>query len=558
MEKNIFENISPKNEQIPAKKQSSQKGMTRRDLLIGAGASLATLAVGKKIINIAEDMHNDALLDKKLQEIEKHIAERDLSKTTHEQSQITYKEKEIIGKTFIEQIRTSDTVILDNATRKAIYTHWHEEYTNHDKKLRDGLNRMQPWIAEIKEVFRTYDIPEEFIYLAIAESHFDIKAVSSKGAIGPYQITEKTARLPQYNLTVNSWCDERLDPIKSAELCAKHLRDSYVQFGNDWNMALMDYNGKLTNIYRKHLLKKEETVQIRVRPTKHSMQKGETLSSIAKQYNTSVKLLKRANKLSDNMVRTLQIGQKLYIPQEREEITFEKFNTWLEEQINKAIAEEEKQPDYTVKEKDTLSKIASQTNTTIKKLKEINHLTSDVIHPGMNLIIPKQVEKKRDAILKTLTNFKENINYPGKFYAIRDVIFEKKLDNTMRMQEKTYKYIDIPKINSTHLEYTIQKNDGIDKIAQTLHKQLTRSYKSFKQSVTYIKKEIIQQNNITNPNKIISGKKITIDIPIQQPTTLLHIAKKYNINITRLHKLNPAIRSLNAPISHNTKIRIPK
>ena len=51
----------------------------------------------------------------------------------------------------------------------------------------------------------------------------------------------------QYNLKINSYIDERLDPIASAHAAAKYLRDSYTIFG-DWFLAISSYNCGVGNV----------------------------------------------------------------------------------------------------------------------------------------------------------------------------------------------------------------------------------------------------------------------------------------------------------------------
>ena len=50
-----------------------------------------------------------------------------------------------------------------------------------------------------------------------------------------------------YGLHINSFVDERYDPIKSAEAAAKYLKDSYAIFG-DWNLAIASYNCGAGNV----------------------------------------------------------------------------------------------------------------------------------------------------------------------------------------------------------------------------------------------------------------------------------------------------------------------
>lgn len=93
----------------------------------------------------------------------------------------------------------------------------------------------------------------------------------------------------------------------------------------------------------------------------YTVQKGDTLYSIAKKYNTTVDKIMRMNNLSTNM---LSVGQKLVIPESVG------LNT------------------YIVKSGDTLYSIARMHNTTVSAIKIANNLTSDILSIGQELIIP--------------------------------------------------------------------------------------------------------------------------------------------------------------------------
>lgn len=95
----------------------------------------------------------------------------------------------------------------------------------------------------------------------------------------------------------------------------------------------------------------------------YKVKSGDSLYSIAKQFNTTVDKLKRINNLTNNFIA---INQELKIPTKIEEET----------QL------------YNVKPGDTLYKIAKENNTTVQDIKNINNLTSDILTIGTKLIIP--------------------------------------------------------------------------------------------------------------------------------------------------------------------------
>lgn len=90
-----------------------------------------------------------------------------------------------------------------------------------------------------EEVLMKHNVPVELKYLAIVESALNPKARSRVGATGLWQFMYPTGR--QYNLEINSFIDQRSDPIKSTNAAAKYLSELYTTFGN-WELALASYN----------------------------------------------------------------------------------------------------------------------------------------------------------------------------------------------------------------------------------------------------------------------------------------------------------------------------
>ena len=90
-----------------------------------------------------------------------------------------------------------------------------------------------------------YDIPLEMKYLAIVESTLNPRARSRVGARGLWQFMYLTGK--QFKLNVNSYVDERQDPVKATIAACKYLSNLYTIFG-DWDLALAAYNSGPGNV----------------------------------------------------------------------------------------------------------------------------------------------------------------------------------------------------------------------------------------------------------------------------------------------------------------------
>ena len=96
-----------------------------------------------------------------------------------------------------------------------------------------------------EEALDKQNVPLEIKYLAVIESALNPKAVSKVGATGLWQFMYQTGK--QYNLSIDSYVDERSDPLKSTDAAATYLKKMYGIFG-DWDLVLASYNSGPGNV----------------------------------------------------------------------------------------------------------------------------------------------------------------------------------------------------------------------------------------------------------------------------------------------------------------------
>jgi len=83
------------------------------------------------------------------------------------------------------------------------------------------------------------EVPDAFLYLAMAESNFVPNAYSKAKAVGIWQFMPYTGR--KFGLEIDLYVDERQDPIKSTEAAIKYLKVLHKRFGK-WYLAAIAYN----------------------------------------------------------------------------------------------------------------------------------------------------------------------------------------------------------------------------------------------------------------------------------------------------------------------------
>ena len=295
------------------------------------------------------------------------------------------------------------------------------------------LGLCEYYMPIFQETFDRYGLPEELMAMAVIESALNPRAESRVGAKGLWQFMYRTGK--QYGLHIDSFVDERLDPVKSADAAARYLMDAYKIFG-DWNLAIASYNcgaGNVSkaikrsgsrnfwdlwpflpretrgygpafvgalytlNYYKEHGLKPTETVLPPVVDTFH-INKMLHLKQVSELTGAPLDIIKELNPQYKHEI--IPGNERQYILK----LPFQYTNAFLEaeDSLYKHKAAEYFNPMtikkikdggdgerivHKVKSGEVLGKIAGKYRVSVKQIKKWNNLKSDNIRVGQRLIV---------------------------------------------------------------------------------------------------------------------------------------------------------------------------
>ena len=154
---------------------------------------------------------------------------------------------ELVAKLSSELSTASDLPLVIN-DQVAGYIGVFSTSTNFRAHMSASMQRLGRYRTMIQNVLREEGVPQDLIYLAVAESGFQAQVVNYRsGAGGMWQFMTYTA--PEYGLTRNGYFDYRFDPEKSSRAYARYMKKLYALFG-DWYLAMAAYDWGPGNIQR--------------------------------------------------------------------------------------------------------------------------------------------------------------------------------------------------------------------------------------------------------------------------------------------------------------------
>lgn len=208
--------------------------------------------VAKDSIKIkqAEDLFSDA----DLKMIDSLLIEEKFNSSLFDSIQYVINDKDILGNT--------TTILSTDLLKKRlndidVKTPFHLAYNPALEKVINGylkyrkkyypalMAKAKYYFPMFEQYLDQFDVPLEMKYLAIVESALRPDARSRVGATGLWQFMYGTG--VQFDLKVNSYVDDRQDPVKATIAACKYLSQLYKIFG-DWDLALAAYNSGPGNV----------------------------------------------------------------------------------------------------------------------------------------------------------------------------------------------------------------------------------------------------------------------------------------------------------------------
>ncbi|MRX39241.1 LysM peptidoglycan-binding domain-containing protein [Flavobacterium sp. LC2016-23] len=116
---------------------------------------------------------------------------------------------------------------------------------NRKKSFSRLMSLSEYYFPIFEDAFAKQNVPLEIKYLAVVESALNPKAVSKMGATGLWQFMYGTGK--QYALKIDSYIDERSDPLKATAACSQYMTKMFNIFG-DWELVLASYNSGPGNV----------------------------------------------------------------------------------------------------------------------------------------------------------------------------------------------------------------------------------------------------------------------------------------------------------------------
>lgn len=288
------------------------------------------------------------------------------------------------------------------------------------------LERSARYLPMMKNVLRENGLPEDLVYIALIESGFSPRAHSRSNAVGYWQFIRSTGK--HFGLTVDTFIDERRDPVLSTRAAAEYFKALYNLLGS-WHLSMAAYNygeyrvkRAVTRYYTRdfwELIKKRRSLPAETKnyvpkfiaaamiakdPKKYgftelefqdplsydtvALQSPISISKLASNLDVDIEELKLLNpKFRTDFVPISRGSETVVrIPVGRATDAVAALSMSLTSQPKILVAEHYF---YRIRRGDNLSMIAKRHRTTVSQLRRLNGLSNrTLLRPGRSLKVP--------------------------------------------------------------------------------------------------------------------------------------------------------------------------
>jgi len=113
-----------------------------------------------------------------------------------------------------------------------------DEYIDNPEKTRELIGLSKFYFPMIERALKSKNLPVELKYLPLAVSELNPSAQNVSGACGIWMMGYNVSKM--YKVKVNSFVDERRDPLKSSTAAAAHFKDLYSIY-KQWPLVIAAY-----------------------------------------------------------------------------------------------------------------------------------------------------------------------------------------------------------------------------------------------------------------------------------------------------------------------------
>ena len=393
-------------------------------------------------------------------------------------------------------------------------------YLNHPEYLSRIQTRATPYLHFILDEIEKQGIPGEIALLPAVESAFKPEAYSPSHASGLWQFIPSTGRY--FGLKQTPWYDGRRDVVASTQAAVSYLKQLSEEFEGNWLLALASYNagkGNIRKAIRKNRKKGQKTDYWSLRLRRETMNYVPRLLAIAKIFSDPERYHLALNDIPnkphfeiitlDSQIDIKKAAELAQLPVDDFLKLNPAFNRWMTSPngphrllvpkdkaaiFKKNLAKLPKTErvewrHHTVKKGESLNLIARKYRVSIASIKSRNHLHSNRIKTGNQLLIPLSDRPRLVA-------------------------------GSQNMQH-----------------YTVKRGDSIWKIARRFsvsQRNLVRWNRlSFKKPL-----RLGQRLLIKRPLTLTSRSNRNIHYTVKKGDSLFLISKKFNVSVSDLKKWN--------------------